>query len=300
MQKGRECCPGQVVEILEDGLYKVELIDGSKVEVPKSAILKMKDIQVEVGQWVAVGYKQVLYRWKDLKATDQADSINWEQRIGEIPQFAFEARGSHDAHAARYEEMLEYEIDDYIRENYFVIQQRVIDWANLTAGMVLLEIGIGTGLLTEKIPEGVVIFGIDISEKMMEKAREKNLPIKLIVGSFLDIPFPDQFFQRIVSTFAFHHLTPEEKILAFQEMDRVLQPGGSWLIGDFMFENDQQKDELVEKFTAEGRTDMLEEFEEEYFTEIDTSIEILEEMGYQVEYERGSTLSWILKVTKKF
>lgn len=300
MQKGRECRPGRVVEILEDGLYQVELLDGTRVEVPKSTVLKIKDIQVDLGHWVAVGYQQILYRWDDLKATAQVDSIDWEERIREIPQFVFEARGSHDAHAARYEEMLENELDDYIRENYFAIQQRVVDWADLTSGTILLEIGIGTGLLTEKIPEGVVIFGIDLSEKMMEKAREKNLPIKLTVGSFLDIPFPDQFFQRIVSTFAFHHLTPEEKILAFREMDRVLQPGGSWLIGDFMFENDQQMNMLIEKFTAEGRTDMLEEFDDEYFTKIDISIEILEEMGYQVEYERGSTLSWILKATKKF
>ncbi|MBK8552678.1 MAG: class I SAM-dependent methyltransferase [Ignavibacteria bacterium] len=45
--------------------------------------------------------------------------------------------------------------------------------ADLKAGENLLDIGIGTGLLEEMISEEINVYGIDISEKMMEKIKQK-------------------------------------------------------------------------------------------------------------------------------
>ena len=162
------------------------------------------------------------------------------------------------------------------------------------SGPRVLDIGIGTGLLAERMPKGLNLYGIDISPKMMAKICAKGLPVKLKMGSFLDIPYPDGHFDAIVSTFAFHHLTPEEKERAYLEMHRVLSPGGLLIIADFMFENDAQAAKLAERFRAEGRLDMLEEFEEECFTYIDSATASLQSLGYIVQHERGSTLSWIV------
>ncbi|MGE5579849.1 MAG: class I SAM-dependent methyltransferase [Bacillota bacterium] len=209
--------------------------------------------------------------------------------------------GCHDSQADSYDLLVESKPGDYIRENYFAILDRVVDLLPPippNSSPCILDIGIGTGLLTERMPEGLSLYGIDISPKMMDKVREKGLPVELRTGSFLDIPYPDAHFDGIVSTFAFHHLVPEEKERAYLEMHRVLKPGGFIIIADFMFENEEQAAELADRFRAEGRTDMLEEFEEESFTYIDCATASLGALGYTLEYERDSTLSWIIKAQK--
>jgi putative AdoMet-dependent methyltransferase len=205
---------------------------------------------------------------------------------------------THNRQADRYDERVEIESDDYLRENYYKILDRVIALAELKNGMKVLDIGVGTGLLTERLPKGLSNFGIDVSEKMLKKAEEKNLPIRLEKGSFLDIPFADNEFHKIISTFAFHHLSPVEKEKAFMEMDRVLLEKGIIVIGDYMFKNKIQKSEVVNKFIKEDRKDMLLEIEDEYFMDISNAEKFLRSLNYNVIYERASVLTWILKAKK--
>jgi putative AdoMet-dependent methyltransferase len=207
--------------------------------------------------------------------------------------------GCHDTQAEHYDQEVRKNLDDYIRENYFAILDRAIEYAEFSAGMSVLDIGVGTGLLTERMPEGLELFGIDISRKMLDKLQEKALPIKLFTGGFLDIPFPRATFDRVVSTFALHHLTPEEKASALREMDRVLKPNGRLVVGDFMVENDRQHQELIQRFRAEGRIDMLRELSAEHFLNIEAeAVDLLHSLGYHIEWERGSTLSWIMRATR--
>lgn len=207
-------------------------------------------------------------------------------------------KGGHDNQAESYEANVHAGLHDYIRERYFDVLDTVVRKADIQNNLSVLEIGIGTGLLTERIPDFVSTYGIDISEKMMEKAKAKGLKVELKYGSFTQIPYSDRCFDRIVSTFAFHHLTPEEKQVAFIEMDRVLKPSGMIVIGDFMMEDENQRKELIERFSSEGREDMLEELEDEYFLDITKEIVGLSRLGYKIEYERVSTLSWVLIASK--
>lgn len=206
--------------------------------------------------------------------------------------------GCHNNQADQYDKKVLSDLGDYIRENYFEVLDRVIECSGIKENLKVLNIGIGTGLLEERIKSQAHLFGIDISEKMMEKVREKKLPVTLMYGSFTDIPFENAVFDRIVSTFAFHHLTPQEKKMAFAEMDRVLCGQGRIVIGDFMFLDKAQLQELVDKFTVENRKDMLEELEEEYFTNISEEMGALAELGYDIKYERISTLSWVITAYK--
>lgn len=288
--------PAKVLSCLPTDLYEIRLINGELVRLNRSTKLKENRINIEPGDWVCVYKEEIVYRWKDLKNTDQN---NWVQLLAEIPKFIFESRGCHDFQASTYDDKVRADLNkDYIRENYFQILDGVIEFAQFEQGMKVLDIGIGTGLLTERMPLGLELYGIDISPKMMEKLREKNLSVKLAVGSFRDIPYSKLFFDRIISTFAFHHLTPEEKEDAFTEMDRVLKPGGYLVIGDFMLEDRDQRTTLIDRFQAEGRDDMLEEMEDEYFTMIADAKEFLESLGYTIDYQRGSTISWILRGKK--
>jgi len=204
----------------------------------------------------------------------------------------------HNHQAEHYDEQIKKDSNDYLRENYFEILDRVIPLAELRNGMGVLDIGVGTGLLTERLPKGLSNFGIDVSEEMLKKAEEKNLQIKLQKGDFLNIPFDDNKFHRIISTFALHHLSSKEKEIAFLEMDRVLLENGIIVIGDFMFKDESQKNEVINKFKKEDRQDMLLEIEDEYFMDISKMKKFLNDLGYEITYERASVLTWILKAKK--
>jgi len=207
--------------------------------------------------------------------------------------------GCHNNQADNYDERIFKAVEDkqnFIREKYFEVHQEVLNFLNLNDGEMLLDIGIGTGLLEEKIKCKVKIFGIDISEKMLGKLKEKNLNnVQFIQGSFLNIPFGDRMFDSIVSCFAFHHLSDTEKIRSIFEMKRILKDKGRIVIGDFMYLNEAAKISLITKFRNEKRNDMTEEMDEENFTNIEDFKIILEENGFDVKYKQVSTISWVIK-----
>lgn len=97
----------------------------------------------------------------------------------------------------------------------------------------LLDIGCGTGNVLMRINrnENLYLYGIDISEKMIEKAK-KNLGNKaeLKVGDSEYLPWKDNSFDVIVCNASFHHYPNPEKVLL--EMKRVLKKNGTVIIGD--------------------------------------------------------------------
>ena len=173
----------------------------------------------------------------------------------------------------------------------------VVELLKITHDTRILDIGIGTGLLSERIPKGVDLYGIDVSEKMMDQVRKKGLNATLKTGHFPDIPFEDNLFNCAVSTFAFHHVPEELKIAAFGEICRILKPDGQLILADFMMENQIQRAELEEQFRREGRKDMILELEKEHFTEISVAKDYFEDRRFLVSYKRASTLSWIFIAT---
>ncbi len=187
---------------------------------------------------------------------------------------------------------------DYIRENYFELHDRLINLLDIDPTDTLLDIGIGTGLLEEKIKGKCTICGIDISEKMLAKARDKGLGIELKKGSFLDIPYEDGRFNSIVSCFAFHHLSDGEKDRAWNEMTRVLKANGKIIIGDFMYWDGAAREGLERKFLVEGREDMVGEMDEENFTDIGKLKDKTHQRGFSFFAEQVSTISWIVKIEK--
>lgn len=210
--------------------------------------------------------------------------------------------GCHNSQAETYDDKVKRDSlnkSNYIREKYFEVHDKIIELAQLNNGQKLLDIGIGTGLLEEKISDNVEIHGVDISEKMLMKVQEKDLDINLKAGHFCDLPYEDNIFDRIVSCFAFHHLTDEEKMHAIREMNRVLRENGRIVIGDFMYLDDNGKKELIDKFKNENQSDMIEEMEEENFSNIQRLKQWFSEIGYLFIEERVSTISWVICAFKE-
>lgn len=98
--------------------------------------------------------------------------------------------------------------------------------AGLKAGMCVIDIGAGTGLVTREAVKlagdpGRVV-GIDPSPGMMACAR---LPgVRLVEGRAEAIPFPDASFDFLSMGYALRHIGDLQA--AFGEFHRVLKPGG--------------------------------------------------------------------------
>lgn len=94
-------------------------------------------------------------------------------------------------------------------------------------GARVLELGCGTGLILERIAKvAKEAVGIDLSEGMAERARERGLDVHL--GSVTDLPFADESFDLAYSFKVLAHVPDIET--AIREAVRVTRPGGHLLL----------------------------------------------------------------------
>ena len=100
-------------------------------------------------------------------------------------------------------------------------------------GQNILEVGIGTGLNLPLYPPGCRITGIDLSEEMLEKAREKvaelglaNVTLKAMDATVMD--FGDDEFDATVATYTISAVPDPVGVLG--EMRRVVKPGGNLVL----------------------------------------------------------------------
>lgn len=124
------------------------------------------------------------------------------------------------------------------RFNFFqFLQKRVIALLNLREGQRFLDLGCGTGWAVRYAASIVQnkgeFYGIDISPKMLEKAKESCGSCENIHFYGADVetlPFENDYFDFIICTNSFHHYFTPSKVLA--EVYRVLKPGGKLFILD--------------------------------------------------------------------
>lgn len=112
----------------------------------------------------------------------------------------------------------------------------------LTKGKsTVLDIGFGTGTLTQKLYEqGCEVWGQDFSNRMIELASAKMPSAHLFQGDFsqgLVEPLLQNSYDFIIATYSLHHLTDEGKITFIQSLTDLLKRDGIILIGDVAFAN---------------------------------------------------------------
>jgi len=101
--------------------------------------------------------------------------------------------------------------------------------ARVPPGRKILDIGCGTGHLAgELMKRGYEAWGVDLSDAMVEYAREHYNPDRFRVGDIEHIPFPDNTFDGVVCLGVMEYLEKDEP--AVREMWRVLKPGGRAVI----------------------------------------------------------------------
>lgn len=109
------------------------------------------------------------------------------------------------------------------------------------SGYKILDIGFGTGKLTEKLyNDGYNITGIDFSKEMIKIANSKMPKARLIEYDFSkDLPeeILNEKFDFIISTYAIHHLKDNEKVNFLEKLYNLLDTDGKILVGDVAFLN---------------------------------------------------------------
>lgn len=131
-------------------------------------------------------------------------------------------------------------IKQLIRNKYLTFNfVRMIEWKKLQNYLnpkkkeCILDVACGNGSLTIKIAStGCNMFGMDISEKAITEAKilatEFGLQINFDVGNAENLPYPTNFFDKVISSCALEHF--DNDVEALKEISRVLKPKGVFVL----------------------------------------------------------------------
>jgi ubiquinone/menaquinone biosynthesis C-methylase UbiE len=101
----------------------------------------------------------------------------------------------------------------------------LLDVAGVSAGMRVLDIGCGTGVVTAAVARrGAHPVGVDFSAAMLAKARKAHPRLQFDDGGAETLPYAAGSFDAVVANFGVHHVPGPGK--AIGEAGRVLRPGG--------------------------------------------------------------------------
>ena len=124
------------------------------------------------------------------------------------------------------------------RERTF--KNALIKQANFEPGHQVLDLASGTGTLAIWIKQShpaITVIGLDGAPDILalaeRKAKQAKVDITFEQGFSTILPYPDEHFDRVVSSLFFHHLDWGRKTRTAIEIYRVLKPGGEIPIADW-------------------------------------------------------------------
>jgi ubiquinone/menaquinone biosynthesis C-methylase UbiE len=121
------------------------------------------------------------------------------------------------------------------------VRRKLFDQASVQPDHRILDIGCGTGTFAVAVKRWlptVNVVGLDPDPKALarsqRKARGAGVSIRFDQGFASVLPYADASFDRVFSSFMFHHLPQEARLTALREVCRVLKPGRSLHLLDFV------------------------------------------------------------------
>jgi putative AdoMet-dependent methyltransferase len=208
---------------------------------------------------------------------------------------------NHDNEAADYDRDVCQEADP-IRTGYQEVLRWTIQEAQIDPTSRVLELGSGTGNLSQLIASCGELVCVDVSEKMEAIAQPKLRHLtnrRFIRADVLEV-FAKRLglFDVIISTYAVHHLTDREKERLFALVFESLLPGGRAVFGDLMVQNQDHKRERIQHYLLNGDQNTTLAITEEFFWLIDLAASQLQELSLQVKMTRFSDLSYGIAAQK--
>ena len=111
-----------------------------------------------------------------------------------------------------------------------LVAREFVDWLNVPAGVRWLDVGCGTGALTQTVldlADPARIVGVDLSAAFVEHARRAVLDerAEFLVGDAQELPVPDESVDAAVSALALNFVPEPERAAA--GLRRVVCAGGT-------------------------------------------------------------------------
>ncbi len=198
------------------------------------------------------------------------------------------------------EEVIEYDAPDLTEVNKVFAEQAMA--IGIKTGLIL-DAGTGTAripiLICQQRPECKII-GIDLSKNML-MVGEKNIKqaglenqIKLELVDAKNMPYPESYFDAVISNTIIHHLPDPKPFL--QSVKKVLKSGGGIFLRDLIRpENNAKVEELIKQYAYcynKHQQQLFENSLKAAFT-VDEVREMLENVGLEcVKVYQSSDRHW--------
>lgn len=113
-----------------------------------------------------------------------------------------------------------------------VIRERIVDHLELAQGTSVLEIGAGTGGITEHmVRRGARVTCVDRSAPMQARARQRVPEASFVLASALDWQ-SDERFERVLLANFLHEQESADRLAILRRAHAALAPGGRLVVAD--------------------------------------------------------------------
>jgi arsenite methyltransferase len=182
-----------------------------------------------------------------------------------------------------------------------------VNHSEATAGEVCVDLGSGRGQdvirLAETVGETGFVYGIDLSDGMISKARKnaekfgvKN--VKFLQSTLEELPVESAAADLVISNCTINHA--DDKRLVWKEIARVLKPGGRFVVSD-IYSLEEVPDEYRNDPKAVAECWAGAVTREAYVTQLEaagfTEVTVIEESS---PYDKGEiqVASWTIRGVK--
>lgn len=150
-------------------------------------------------------------------------------------------------------EIVASEYEDRVETLRPTTEKALGDFTNLLApSSKILDVGCAVGYTVEILAKnGMTVDGIDIAPKMINYARRRNPGSHLVVGDFLEVDYPQHYYDGILM-YAFLHLFPKD--IALECLDKsilITKPGGLIFTGTTKSESAREGFEVKHDYKKE-------------------------------------------------
>lgn len=179
-------------------------------------------------------------------------------------------------------------------DGYDRVLDRIVTLAGVDPGLSILELGVGTGNLTQRLDAlGAAVWGLDFAAEMLRHAGAKVPRAQLAQADLLE-PFPAAFQRRFdlaVSSYVFHEFPEEGKRALLERLfDTHLTSSGRVVVGDVGFASSAALD-LV-RLAAGARWD------DEYYWLQPEAAAIAAGLGLAMTYEVMSSCGVVISFAR--